>query len=32
MDLKDEQWAIVEPLLPKAARRADGKGRQRVDD
>ena len=31
MDLKDEQWAIVEPLLPKAPRRADGKGRMRVD-
>jgi transposase len=32
MDLKDEQWAIVEPLLPKVPRRADGKGRPRVDD
>jgi transposase len=32
MDLKDEQWAIVEALLPKVARRADGKGRARVDD
>ena len=32
MDLKDEQWAIVAPLLPKAVRRADGKGRPRVDD
>jgi len=32
MDLKDEQWAIVEPLLPKPTRRADGKGRPRVDD
>jgi transposase len=32
MDLKDEQWAVVEPLLPKAPRRADGKGRPRVDD
>jgi transposase len=32
MDLKDEQWAMVEPLLPKVARRADGKGRPRVDD
>ncbi len=32
MDLKDEQWAIVEPLLPKAPRREDGKGRPRVDD
>lgn len=32
MDLKDEQWAIVEPLLPKPPRREDGKGRPRVDD
>jgi transposase len=32
MDLKDEQWAVVEPLLPKVERRADGKGRPRVDD
>jgi transposase len=32
MDLKDEQWAVVEALLPKASRRADGKGRPRVDD
>jgi transposase len=32
MDLKDEQWAVVEPLLPKVKRRADGKGRPRVDD
>jgi transposase len=32
MDLKDEQWAIVEWLLPKVKRRADGKGRPRIDD
>lgn len=32
MDLKDEQWAVVEPLLPKPPRRSDGKGRPRVDD
>jgi transposase len=32
MDLKDEQWAVVEPLLPKVACRTDGKGRPRVDD
>jgi transposase len=32
MDLKDEQWAVVEPLLPKVPRRAEGKGRPRVDD
>ncbi len=32
MDLTDEQWTIVEPLLPKPAKRADGKGRPRVDN
>jgi transposase len=32
MDLKDEQWEIVKPLLPKVAKRADGRGRPRVDD
>jgi transposase len=32
MDLKDEQWEIVKPLLPKAAKRADGRGRPRVND
>jgi transposase len=32
MDLTDEQWDIVEPLLPKPAKRADGKGRPRVDN
>ncbi len=32
MDLKDEQWTVVEPLLPKVARRVDGKGRPRVED
>jgi transposase len=32
MDLKDEQWTVVEPLLPKVERRADGKGRPRVED
>jgi transposase len=25
--LTDEQWAILEPLIPKTERRADGKGR-----
>lgn len=30
MDLTDEQWAVVEPLLPKPVKRADGKGRPRV--
>ena len=32
MDLTEEQWAIIEPLLPKPVKRADGKGRPRVDD
>jgi transposase len=27
MDLTEAQWALVEPLLPKARRRADGRGR-----
>lgn len=27
MDLKDEQWAVIEPLLPKLPRRPDGRGR-----
>jgi len=26
MDLKDEQWALIEPLMP-VSRRADGRGR-----
>lgn len=32
MDLKDEQWAIVKPLLPKPVSREDGRGRPRVND
>ena len=32
MDLTNEQWAVVEPFLPKAKRRADGKGRPRIDN
>lgn len=32
IDLTDEQWALIEPLLPKAAIREDGKGRPRVHD
>ena len=27
MDLKDEQWAVIEPLLPRLPRRSDGRGR-----
>jgi transposase len=30
MELTDEQWAIVEPLIPVIKRRRDGKGRPRV--
>ena len=32
MNLTDEQWSVIEPLLPKLVKRADGKGRPRVDD
>lgn len=32
MDLTDEQWAMIEPLLPKVVIREDGKGRPRVHD
>jgi transposase len=27
MDLTDEQWAMLEPLLPEPTKRADGRGR-----
>ncbi len=29
MELTDEQWAELEPLIPEAPRREDGKGRPR---
>jgi transposase len=32
VDIKDEQWAIVRPLLPKRVIRADGRGRPRIND
>jgi transposase len=32
MDLKDEQWAILEPLIPEKPLRADGKGRPRINN
>ena len=32
MDLTNEQWSVIESLLPKPVKRADGKGRPRVDD
>lgn len=31
-ELTDEQWAILAPLIPKQARRADGGGRPTVHD
>jgi transposase len=27
MDLTDEQWAVIAPLIPESPRRADGRGR-----
>lgn len=27
MDLTDEQWEVLEPLIPNPPRRADGRGR-----
>lgn len=32
MDLKDEQWSFIEPLLPKKKVRKDGRGRPWKDD
>jgi len=32
VDLKDEQWAILEPLIPEKKPRPDGKGRPRVNN
>ncbi|CAG1014299.1 hypothetical protein ANRL4_05171 [Anaerolineae bacterium] len=32
MDLTDEQWTVIEPILPKPVKRADGRGRPRVDN
>ena len=31
-ELTDEQWEIIEPLIPEPPRREDGKGRPRGDD
>jgi transposase len=31
MDLTDEQWKVIEPLIPPWPRRADGKGRPPKD-
>ena len=32
MDLKDEQWTVLEPLIPRPKVRADGRGRSWRDD
>lgn len=32
MDITDEQWAVIEPLIIQPVPRADGKGRSRQDD
>ncbi len=32
MDMTDEQWVVLEHLIPKKAPRDDGKGRPRVDN
>jgi len=32
MDLTNEQWVVVEPLIPKPPKRAAGKGRPRIDN
>jgi transposase len=31
-DLTDEQWRLLEPLIPEQPYRADGKGRPRQSD
>ena len=32
MKMTDEQWAVLEPLIPKKQLREDGKGRARADN
>ena len=32
MELTDEQWTILEPLIPVKEPRGDGKGRQRINN
>jgi transposase len=32
MDMTDEQWATLEPLIPEKEAREDGKGRSRADN
>ena len=31
-ELQDAQWAVIEPLIPNGARRADERGRPRCDE
>ena len=32
MDLTDEQWEVIQPLIPRPPKRSDGRGRPRRDD
>jgi transposase len=32
MDLTDEQWEIIKPLIPQPPKRPDGRGRPRHDN
>lgn len=32
MDLTNEQWEVVRPLIPVPFKRTDGRGRPRVED
>lgn len=32
MDLTDEQWDVIKPLIPEPPKRTDGRGRPRRDD
>ena len=32
MDLTDEQWVIIKPLIPQPPKRPDGRGRPRRDN
>jgi len=32
MQLTDEQWEVLEPLIPAKEPREDGKGRPRIDN
>lgn len=32
MDLTDEQWEVIKPLIPQPPKRPDGRGRPRRDN